>query len=258
MSSAAWDHPSVLDAWKRFEARHDRYHLANASLASEAELEPSMSVLDVGAGTGGTTAALLPHLGPRAQVLCLEPAGAMREAGLQDPRVVWTDTWPERSFDRVVCGAAVWLLGPLEQGLARLASHVAPGGALVFDIPAAYLGQPDPPGPQNDAWLTELPSRLVQGRAHAPTTRATLPGPQEVEDLLRAAGLAPRRWQVQTTWSNRALADWYRLPPVGLAMRPDLDAESLHEAVAQALSGLDPADHRPEPWLGWTARRPSP
>ena len=121
-------------------------------------------MLDVAAGTGRTAEAVLPHIGDRGTVLCVEPARAMRDVGarrVRDARVSWTDELPDEGtalFDRVVCGAGMWQLLPLERTVARLAALLTGCGAIIFNIPAQYLLEPDPPGGGRDPLLLELPT----------------------------------------------------------------------------------------------------
>ena len=47
---------------------------------------------------------------------------------------------------------------PLDRTIERLATLVAPGGALCFNIPAAYLLEADEPGGGRDPRLIHLPA----------------------------------------------------------------------------------------------------
>src|SRR4051812_20375215 len=119
-----WDDSATPRVYERFYRRYRRYRAANEALVAHASLLPGHHVLDVAAGTGRTAESMLPHIGMLGAVLCVEPARAMRSAGarrMRDPRVTWAEALPdERSaFDRVVCGAGIWQLLPLEATLAR-------------------------------------------------------------------------------------------------------------------------------------------
>src|SRR5262249_10542781 len=113
----SWDDPETARAYDAFCSTHGRYRVANGALVRGARIGRRDRVLDVGAGTGGPAAAALRGLGPRGEVVCVEPSKAMRSIGrrrVSDPRVVWRRRLPPRpgGFDRVLCGASVWLLGP--------------------------------------------------------------------------------------------------------------------------------------------------
>jgi SAM-dependent methyltransferase len=205
-------------------------------------------VLDVGAGLGGTARCALDA--GAGEIVSVEPAAAMRQRGLRDPRVEWRAELPEgREFDRVLCGASIWLLGPLGTAIPRLAGLVAPGGALAFTIPALYLGEPDEQGGGADPLLFELPARLADGRVPDAPAGELIPDP---EPLLRDAGLEPRAWSFVVRLTQAALRDWLKLPPLTDALLGDLDADERATAVDEAYSKVDPDSWRPERWRGWT------
>ncbi len=257
-----WDDPRTVAAWQAFDAVCDRYRVVNRALADHARLPPDAHVLDVGAGTGGTARACLAHLGPDGRLVCVEPAEAMRQAGSvalgdQETRVTWQADLPGEpgAFDRVLCGSSVWLLGALPEVLARLASLLRPGGALVFALPSALLSAEDPLGGGPDPTLTELARRLVAERTLAPPASERLPDLNGLTAALRAGGLRPEGWRVETRWTLEQQSAWYRLPPVGLAMRPDLSIDQLDDAVDRALAACAPGSWRAEGWQGFTAWR---
>ncbi|MBL8485093.1 MAG: class I SAM-dependent methyltransferase, partial [Rhodocyclaceae bacterium] len=142
-----WDDPATARAYQEFETRHTRYALANRALARHAELRPGLAVLDLAAGCGGTVAAILPALGATGRMDAVEPAHAMAALGRRrfaaDARVRWLDALDAAGsgYARITCGAAIWQWPNLDQLFAQLAARLAPGGALVFNIPAAYLGR---------------------------------------------------------------------------------------------------------------------
>src|SRR4030095_13326440 len=101
-----------------------------------------------------------PFLGD-GSVICVEPSAVMREAGqrrLCDSQVQWLAALDEASgaFDRILVGAAIWQFDPFEEWIRRLASVLAPGGALCFNIPGLNLFEPDEPGGGSDPFLLQL------------------------------------------------------------------------------------------------------
>ena len=253
-----WDSPATAAAYERFCRRYSRYRRANEVLAREAEVRPGLDVLDFGAGTGRTASAILRRLSPGGSVVCVEPAAAMRAAGmrrLRDPRIAWRADLPETpaAFDRVLVGAGIWQLDPLDAWLRRLVALVRPGGALGFDVPALYLGEPDEPGAGADPTLLELVGLLASDRP-APSGEASWRlDAAGVEAALRAAGLEPRAWTFRHRLSQAAHARWLSIPVVTDGLLPDLDARERDRRIEEALARVDANSFRWERWRGWTA-----
>jgi SAM-dependent methyltransferase len=256
-----WDHPATATRYERFYRRHARYRHANEVLAREAALVPGLRVLDVGAGTGQTAAAALPHLGRDGSIVCVEPAAAMRAAGMRritDQRVAWRAEFPSEaeSFERILCGAAIWQLSPLDEWIRRLAALLRPGGALCFDIPALYLGEPDEPGGGSDPLLLDLHARLASSLDVCP---APVPddgwrhGASDIEMVLRSAGLEPHAWRLRVRITQTAWARWLTIPVLTDRLFPDVAPDERDRRIADALATVDRRSYKWERWRGWTA-----
>lgn len=263
MRGVGWDDARAVRFYEEFDRRHDRYRRANQELAARAALAPRQRVLDVGAGLGGTARAALPGIGAGGRVVCFEPATAMQARGeelLRDPRVTWTARLPAEpaAFDRILCGAAIWQLGPFGNTLSTLAALLAAGGALAFTIPALYLGEPDEAGGGSDPLLLQLPALVADGRRSAAPPGESLPGPEEVEALLAAAGLRPKRWTMRLRLTQEALRDWLKIPVLTEWLLPELDPDERAQLVEDAFRRADPGSWRWERWSGWTAWKATP
>ena len=253
-----WDNPTVARYYEGFCQHHGRYQQANTALVGEADLKPGQRVLDLGAGTGRTAEAALPFLGPKDTIVCVEPSFPMRIVGstrLRDSRVRWL---PECSgetaaFDRILCGASIWQMTPLDRTFERLAGLLAPGGALCFNIPSLYLGELDEPGGGRDPWLLELPALLTRGH-HAAVAGIALPDADGVAARLSQVGLRPRRWTFRVRFTQAAYRDWLKLPVLTDWMLGDVDADERARNIDEAFSRVDPASWRWERWTGWTAQ----
>lgn len=265
---AGWNDADTARLYERFCRRHRRYRVANEALAANAALEPGLRILDVAAGTGRTAEAALSGIGARGTVLCVEPASAMRSAGmarLRDARVTWTSSLPDQdaSFDRIVCGAAIWQLLPLDATIARLARLLAPGGALVFNVPALYLLQPDAPGGGGDPHLLGL-ATLIERSAESNEYIRRQPGEPvfarsagEVDTLLVANQLRAKRWSFELRLTQAAYRDWLKIPPTSDGMLAGLSLEERMRRIDRAYALSDTRSWRWERWLGWTAWRTS-
>lgn len=262
---SGWDQAATAERYERFYRAHARYRRANEVLVGEARLEPGQSVLDFGAGTGRTASAALRRLGPRSTVICVEPAAAMRAAGelrLRDRRVAWRATLPDARagarFDRVLAGAMIWQLEPLDEWIARLAALLRAGGALAFNVPALYLGEPDQPGAGRDPLLLDLVARLASDAApvaaaaapRAPLRRAT------IEDALASAGLAFRHWEFRYRLTQTAYARWLAIPVLTDRLLAGAAPVERERRIERALAEVDERSFRWERWRGWTAWKP--
>jgi SAM-dependent methyltransferase len=261
MTSIGWDHPDTARYYEAFCGSHDRYRAANRALAANASIQPGLAILDVAAGTGRTAEAILPWLGPGGRIICLERAAAMRAVGerrLRDPRVQWVDDDPcdPAQFDRIVCGAAIWQLLPLETTLERWTRLLAPEGAICFNIPALYLGHPDPAGGGADPWLLELGARIARGCSEPTDPSEPLPTEDAIDAQLRETGLFVTRWSDRIRLCQAAYRDWLKVPPVTSGWLRELTADQRATRIDEAYRTVDPASWRWETWLGWTAWKP--
>jgi SAM-dependent methyltransferase len=238
---------------------------------------PGLRVLDFGAGSGRTTSAALPRLGRDGTVVCVEPAAAMRAIGrrrIRDSRVTWLADLPNastpeegahaRTFDRVLAGAVIWQLDPLDEWIRRLASLLRPGGALVFDVPALYLGEPDEPGGGDDPLLLDLMTRLASEAPHSqnsPRGESSEPPAlpawryrcEDVGAALTRAGLRYRTWEFRYRLSQSAYARWLSIPVITDVLFAGVDADERDRRIARALTAVDTHSFKWERWRGWTA-----
>jgi SAM-dependent methyltransferase len=253
-----WDHPETAARYEAFCDEHPRYLVANQALVAAAGITSPLRVLDVGAGTGRTSA-LLPA---GVRLTCVEPAKAMRELGMQRlPEAEWVAQLPEEpaKFDRILCSAGIWQMLPLDETLKALDRLLRPGGRLVFNIPACYLGEPDPPGGGSDPYLIGLPQRFPQPPAAAAASRMeparSVPGADEIDAMLRAVGLDPLRWQHRAQLTQREYRDWLKIPVLTNHLFPDLPPANRAAWLDLAFEQCDPQSWRWETWSGWTCQK---
>jgi SAM-dependent methyltransferase len=259
-----WSDPDSPVAYEAFCRRYARYARANAALVAQARLAPGMRVLDLGAGTGRTAEAALRALGADGRVVCVEPAAAMRAAGMRrvrDTRVAWRARLPAASerFDRILCGAAIWQRLPLDATIRALGARLSRGGALCFNIPALYLLEPDAPGGGDDPLLLALPAALAAYALPAPAAaapRARPLGRAAIGAWLRAAGLRARAWSFRVRLTQDAYAAWLKIPAVGGRLLAGLDPVARAARIDAALGSVDRASWKWERWRGWTAWKP--
>jgi SAM-dependent methyltransferase len=273
---SGWDDPETAAFYEAFCRRHSRYLRANRELIAHAQIAPGMRVLDVAAGTGRTAEVALRSLGKSGCVLCFEPSDAMRSVGMRritDRRVRWTPILPAtlpdapESFDRILCGASIWLLDPLPRTFRMLAGLLQPGGVLCFNIPALYLLEPDEPGGGSDPSLLVLPELLLASpdallsvrasEPHAPVPHVPDPLSQgSITTWLHAAGLRAHQWSFHMRISQIAYANWLKIPVLTEQLLCQLTPKARAERIDAALESLESNDRSSwkwEQWRGWTA-----
>jgi SAM-dependent methyltransferase len=262
MTRVGWNHPLTARYYEEFDLRHDRYRRVNEELSRHAALASGQRVLDLAAGLGGTARAALAALGDApCRIHCVEPEGAMRTRGeelLADPRVTWSHELPgePESFDRILCGAAVWLLAPLQIVFEGVAALLAPGGAFVFTIPSLYLGVPDEPGGGRDPRLLDVLGLVSGGREPEAPPGGPITGSVAVDALLQAAGLAPERWEIRVRLTQGAFRDLLKIPVHTDWLLGELGPEERAARIDEAYDQTDPDSWRWEGWYGWTAWKP--
>lgn len=256
---SGWNDKAAAEYYEAFCASYSRYAVANRRLVKHAELAAGHRVLDVGAGTGRTAEMILREIGGSGSVVAVEPARAMRQIGkhrVTDGRVEWRAAMPGRKehFDRILCGAGIWQLAPLADTLRDWARRLEVNGAVVFNIPALYLMEPDSPGGGEDPWLTALPGLLMGERA-ASMGRSEPMCAADVDAALRAAGLRAQRWRFRVKMTQRAYGAWLKIPLLTVGMMAGVAVEERARRIDAALEKVDPASWKWERWIGWTAWR---
>ncbi len=261
---SGWDSAETAACYEAFCRSNSRYIEANSALIAHAALEPHMQLLDLGAGTGRTAGAALPQLGNEGRVLCIEPHAGLRNMGIRriiDPRVRWSAQLPDtsQSFDRILCGAAIWQVDRLAETLQLLAGLLRPGGAICFNIPALYLQEPEEPGGGSDPYLLSLPDLLLARSDHdpafgAPVVQASAPlSASLLGEWLVAAGLRPVMWDFRLRITQDAYAEWLKIPVTSDRLFGDLSPGERAQRIETALRFVDRRSWKWEPWRGWTA-----
>lgn len=220
-----WDPQQYL----KFE--RDR-SLAVRDLVARLALDRPTRIVDLGCGTG-TSTRVLHRRWPRARLTGVDQSPEMlREARAALPSVRWVRadlrTWAPRSpQDLVFSNAALQWLPDHRRLLPRLWRHVAPGGALAFQVPA--------PGPAREPWARAR-DRVLRRPGYR---RLRVADPVE-ENVLSLAGyydrLAPGATRVEL-WDQEyghvlpgpeSVVEWTK----GTALRPVLAKLRSEEARA--------------------------
>lgn len=253
MSLFLWNHPVTAERYRLFTDRHDRYGAAARALAEAAAIGPGHLVLDVAAGIGCTALACLERLGEDDVVVAVEASGAMRQEGerrTRGRRITWRSAPPEgQQFDRVICGAAIWALGPVSEVIGGMSNLVAPEGTLAVSLPAAYLGEADEPGGGTDPHLTALPAALAELDLGNPPGAELAPlSDTSLAQAFRENGFSMARSDTRLRLTQQAYLDWMALPPVNDTLLGQVRPEDRPAFLARIAEDLDMSSWRWERW----------
>lgn len=259
--SIGWDHPATARYYEQFCDRHERYRRANWELVRHARLAGGQRVLDLAAGTGRTAEAIGERVGKGAHITCVEPAAAMRRVGkirMGRGKVRWLAECPAEvgGFDRILCGAGIWQMTPLDKTIAQLGRLLREGGWLCFNIPSLYLGEADPPGGGRDPLLLELAGLLMSGSDQAaPAARGGIAGAEDIDRMLLAAGMEPHRWRFRLRLSYACYRDWLKIPVMTNHLMPGLAATQRARRIDEVYRQVDARSWRWECWTVWASRK---
>lgn len=192
-------------------------------LVHRVELESPGTVVDLGCGTG-TSTAVLKRRWPMARLTGVDSSADMlRVARKADPSVEWIETdlnrWtPDANYDLVFSNAAFHWIPDHSQFLSRWWRHVAPRGVFAFQVPA--------PGDQRTRWVGAL--REVLGRASwrgvvaGDPTKENVLSLSEYYDILREGSQRMDLWDTEYCHvlpTAQSVVEWTK----GTALRPVLE-----------------------------------
>jgi ubiquinone/menaquinone biosynthesis C-methylase UbiE len=148
-TARAWLEAETAQRYERFAQQTTMYQELSHMIVELARIEPGMTVLDLGCGTGVTTLAVLGALGDRGHVYALDLSAAMlavARAQLPTEQVTlvqadaggFAGSIPE-AVDRVVCSSVFWQFRHKPAVLAELRRVLKPDGLFVFNAPEPYF-----------------------------------------------------------------------------------------------------------------------
>jgi trans-aconitate 2-methyltransferase len=262
MSSPGWDPVQYM----RYAGERERPFW---ELVSRIQGDPPGHLVDLGCGTGTSTAALLARW-PNASISGIDSSASMIERALtlaEPPRLTFElrdirdfDA-PPASLDLILSNAALhWVPGHVDL-FARWIATLAAGGSLAFQVPRNF----DQPSHLLLRRLAASPrwAQKLEGAEAA----LELPSVKRYYESLRALGTTVDAWE--TTYHHvlsgpDPVLEWVR----GTALRPylsaleDRDAQAFTDAYASLLRDAYPASATGETLLAFkrlflVARKPA-
>ena len=241
-----WDANAA--AYSRFCAGHSLYRESSRLLVESAELRPGMVVVDLGCGTGATTAVIVEKLENKGAILAVDISLnmlAFAKSQIQSPCVRFIrapaedlDRHIARPVDRVLSNFAFFQFGDKERVLAALGRVLKPGGLFVFNSAAGGFASLD--GAESDFVLDVI---LSEKEAAGLGSAANMEAAVERKELyldnygLRLLDLVTRDLMI----SVREVLAFYRIPCVGafLLGLPEGELERLLSVVEGRLKGRE-------------------
>ena len=261
---SGWLNAEVYEAFTR---EHGIYRALNRRLADLAEVETAARVLDLACGAGATALACLERMPGRSELVGVDGSDEMVSVArdrVLDPRArfrVAAASALERvtsgPFDRAVCNAAFWQFPDPGAVLAALARILAPGGRLVFNVPAERLASSVPDGAASH--LT--PFQVALARAVERRTRHPFPGhetldPERLEHRLAESGFGSiERHPFAYRGRQRELMELMTIPAMIDRVAPDLSEAEREAALEEAKARTDPDQRVVVPWVYFVAVR---
>jgi SAM-dependent methyltransferase len=250
------------------------YRQTSADLVARAGIHPGSTVLDLCAGTGTTTAALLEALGPDGRVVAVDGSAAMLEQArrqVTDSRVRWIEARAEQlveavqaPVDAIVCNSAIWQT-ELAATFAGVHAVLRPGGTFVCNVGRMFLVMPFSEADLNRTkpGLMELMSAIaVLDHDYLAPLGARVGGrpltPDSVMAKLSSSGLDPDEPEVVTyDQTHDQHAAWLRIPIFTERLLPGMPYEQRVAVLDAAVARLDAsAPPLPSTWVIFRASRP--
>lgn len=167
-------------------------------LIDRADVEPGMSVLDVGCGTGVVARECLRRTGANGPVIGVDIDREMLAvADRVAPDVGWVQgdagmlPFPAEHFDRVLSQFALMFFPDQEHALGEMWRVLKPGGRLVMAVSGALRDSPV------NLELADLVERHVGEKGRAVVEEIWTSGIPELEDTLNRAGVTPATLTVE-------------------------------------------------------------
>jgi SAM-dependent methyltransferase len=258
-----WDEWRNAEIYREFVDAFPIYRALNERLAELARLRGAGRVLDLGCGTGATTAACARLLAATAEIVGVDASPTMIESALRevpDPRVRFLcadvldlDELDLGVFDRVVANAAFWLFPRRGRVLSSVRRRLVPGGLFVFNVPLELLLDSESVAPE--------PFQLALGQAVRERTGERPFAPPRIDAEALESSLEENGFRVRETHVFRyrgrqgELMELMQVPAMASRLTSALDRDECIDLVREVADRNDPDVPVEVPWIYWLAVR---
>jgi ubiquinone/menaquinone biosynthesis C-methylase UbiE len=215
-----WDENAA--AYDRFCSSYSLYHKSSRLLVEFSSISPGMAVVDLGCGTGATTAAILERLNNAGSVLAVDISEIMLQHArrrIDSPCVRFChgpaeelDRLISEPVDRILSNYAFFQFTGKEQVLAAVGRALKPGGLFVFNSAPQDEGVAELPGSD---LLQDLVFRARQSAGSAPAGQSHY-GIEKKTLYLDSYGLRLSDTKIcSVELSERELLAFYAIPCMG-------------------------------------------
>ena len=226
-------------AYEEFEEKHGFFADLTRALAEFAGLEKGMKVLDLGCGTGISSAVLAGEFGCR--VTGIDLSAGMVEEGrkrISDPRVellVGDACRPaaatgNRNFDAALYNASIFIIPEARQSLQAAVACLEAGGIIGFSF------YPELVGADGQELFAEAFTRCDRPRPK----KQTITGYNEALAGLESCCGAVREGEYSKPLSTAFLVDFFSIPAQSASLFPRLDYRERKTEVKKLFAALEP------------------
>ncbi len=252
-----WLAAETAQHYKTFTEQTTMYQELSRKMVGLADIEPGMTVLDLGCGTGVTTQAVLPLVGEMGRILAVdisEPMLAVARENVTAPQVTFiqadaadlAEVKPQ-SVDRIVCNSVFWQLRDKLTVMAELRQVLKLGGLFVFNAPEPYfIFQEIPYSRRASVLLKQFAAeRYGVGSQDKRTMRVFLE---------RNGFTLQSMIEFQRMRSAEESYLFYHLPVATAWMDPPLDYETRMALLEEARQQADPDQAIKQRWMYFVAK----
>jgi ubiquinone/menaquinone biosynthesis C-methylase UbiE len=276
----SWDDARTAEMYAEFTRSFPMYDETSRDLVRLADVAGARRVVDLCCGTGATTAVLLEHVGPDAEIVAIDGSPAMLEIAqrtIDDNRVRWVLADASAladhasDLDAIVCNSAIWQTD-IPAVLDAAARALRPGGRLAFNVGRHMIMLPFTPEetsrtkPTLGMYMQAIatleydyvpplgPSRSIA----AQSTRRIggLLSEDSINQMLETRGLRPTTFEIRsyTNTPERERA-WFSIPIFANNVLDGMPYDAQLEVIEKAYERVDKSTVDSMRWAYFVAVR---